>query len=89
MIRLAMAAGVPLVPIMVSAHPAITIRKAWDRTMIPLPFSNVVVMCGAPWRPARQMRAAEVEVLRQEVENTLNHMMSRCDEMSGYSTSFK
>jgi lysophospholipid acyltransferase (LPLAT)-like uncharacterized protein len=84
MIRLAMITGVPLIPIMVSAHPAITIRKAWDKTMIPLPFSRVVVMCGAPWHPARQMRETEVELLRQEVEDKLNQMLSQCDEISGY-----
>jgi lysophospholipid acyltransferase (LPLAT)-like uncharacterized protein len=86
MIRLAMITGVPLIPIMISAHPAITIRKAWDKTLIPLPFSRVVVMCGAPWHPARQMGETGVERLRQEVEDKLNQMMSQCDEISGYRT---
>jgi lysophospholipid acyltransferase (LPLAT)-like uncharacterized protein len=84
MIRLAMMSAVPLLPIMVSAHPAITIHKAWDKTMIPLPFSKVVVMYAAPWRPARRLRETEVELLRQEVENKLNQMLHQSDVMSGY-----
>jgi lysophospholipid acyltransferase (LPLAT)-like uncharacterized protein len=86
MIRLAMVTGVPLIPIMVSAHPALTIHMAWDKTLIPLPFSKVVVMYGEPWRPARQMRETEVEFLRQEVEGKLNQMLRRCDDMVGYRT---
>ncbi len=84
MIVLAREAGVPLVPIMVSAHPAITLRKTWDRTLIPLPFSRAVVMFGEPWTIPRDLSGGDLEALRQEVEDTLNAMMREADRMTGY-----
>jgi lysophospholipid acyltransferase (LPLAT)-like uncharacterized protein len=84
MLLLAMLAKSPLVPIMVSANPAITLKNTWDKTLIPLPFSKVVVMYGKPWRPPRQMPDMQVELLRKEVELCLNRMMFECDQFIGY-----
>lgn len=84
MLLLAMMAKVPLLPIMVSAYPAITLTKTWDKTILPLPFSRVTVMYGAPWWPPRNMPASEVEIFRREVEDKLNQMLYECDQLSGY-----
>ncbi len=84
MLLLAMLSGAPLLPIMVSAYPAITLKNTWDKTILPLPFSNVVVMYGAPWWPSRHLPEAEIEQLRQEVESRLNRMLIECDQISGY-----
>ena len=84
MLLLSMIAQVPLLPIMVSAHPAITLKNTWDKTILPLPFSKVVVMYKAPWRPPRRMSAAEVESFRQDVEECLNQMLTKCNQLSGY-----
>jgi len=87
MLLLSMIAQVPLLPIMVSAHPAITLKNTWDKTILPLPFSKVVVMYKAPWRPPRRMSAAEVESFRQDVEECLNQMLTKCNQLSGYAKS--
>jgi lysophospholipid acyltransferase (LPLAT)-like uncharacterized protein len=84
MILLAMEAGVPLLPIMVSARPAFTLEKAWDKTMIPLPFSRVTVSFREPWQIPADLSEAKLEALRQEVERTLNHMMAELDRETGY-----
>jgi lysophospholipid acyltransferase (LPLAT)-like uncharacterized protein len=84
MLLLSMIAQVPLLPIMVSAYPAITLKNTWDKTILPLPFSKVIVMYKAPWRPPRRMPAAEVESFRQDVEACLNQMLSECNRLSGY-----
>lgn len=84
MLLLSMVAGVPLLPIMVSAYPAITLKKSWDKTILPLPFSTVVVMYKAPWWPPRNLPDAEIEIFRQEVEHCLNQMLFECDQLSGY-----
>jgi len=39
--------GHPLIPVGVSAHPAIRL-KTWDRHILPLPFSRIVVSFGEP-----------------------------------------
>jgi lysophospholipid acyltransferase (LPLAT)-like uncharacterized protein len=69
---------------MVSAYPAITLRKTWDKTLIPLPFSRITVIYRKPWRVPRALGASEMEVWRQRVEETLNDMMSEADADTGY-----
>lgn len=84
MIVLAKEAGVPLIPIMVSAYPAITLKKTWDKTMIPLPFSRVTVIYREPWHIQKNLNGNDLELLRQDVEKTLNDMMNQADRDTGY-----
>ena len=86
MIVLAMKARAPLVPIIVSAHPAITLKKTWDKTMIPLPFSRVTVMYDHPWLPPPKMDSRQLEAATQTVEAKLNGMMALADRRTGYKT---
>ena len=48
--HLALAAGVPVLPVAVSARGAILLRS-WDRFLIPLPFARAVVVYGPPLAP--------------------------------------
>jgi lysophospholipid acyltransferase (LPLAT)-like uncharacterized protein len=84
MIVLAKEAGVPLMPIAFSAHPAFTLRKAWDRTIIPLPFSRITVIFREPWDIPKELTREELESWRQQVEVTLNDMMNEADADTGY-----
>ena len=84
MILLAKKAGLPLLPVMVSAHPAFTLKKTWDRTMIPLPFSKVLVGYREPWHIPERLSKNGLERLRRDVENTLNDMMAELDARTGY-----
>jgi len=83
MIVLAKQTGVPLLPIAVSAKPAIVIRSAWDRTIVPLPFSRVVVSYRKPWNIDHDLDENGVEAIRCEVEKTLNCMADELDAMTG------
>ena len=84
MLFLAKHAGVPLLPIMISAHPAITFKKTWDRSILPLPFSRVIVSYGNSIQIPGDVNSAGLESLRQEVQNTLNDMMVEADTETGY-----
>ena len=84
MIVLAKEAGAPLLPIMMSAWPAVTIKNAWDRTLVPLPFSRVTVVYREPWRIPPKLDEQGMEALRVEVEETLNDMMQEADMDTGY-----
>ena len=84
MIVLAKEAGVPLLPIMASASPAVTLKKTWDKTMIPLPFSRVTVIYRDPWLIPKGLSSEELEAWRQAVEKTLNDMMEQADADTGY-----
>jgi lysophospholipid acyltransferase (LPLAT)-like uncharacterized protein len=83
MILLACKTGLPLVPFVMSARPALTLKKTWDRTLIPLPFSRVVVLYGKPWTPVGQVSKNTLESLREEVESTLNRMREAADRIAG------
>ena len=76
--------GAPLVPVIVSAWPAVTLKKTWDRTLIPLPFSRVVVMIGEPIEIPPDTDSEKLEAFRVEVENTLKEMMRAADTDTGY-----
>jgi len=84
MIVLAKEAGVPLLPVMVSAYPAITLKKTWDKTLIPLPFSRVTVIYREPWHIPENLNGNDLKILRQDVEKTLNEMMHQADSDTGY-----
>jgi lysophospholipid acyltransferase (LPLAT)-like uncharacterized protein len=84
MIVLAKNSGIPLLPIMVSVWPAITLTRTWDRTMIPLPFSRVLVSYRKPWEIPSDISEDDFETLRLEVENTLNDMRIGSDRETGY-----
>jgi lysophospholipid acyltransferase (LPLAT)-like uncharacterized protein len=84
MIMAAMLAEVPLLPIMVSAHPALTLKRSWDRTLIPLPFSRVIVSFRKPWKLLSNGGSQGLEGIRREVEGVLNEMRVTTDAASGY-----
>jgi lysophospholipid acyltransferase (LPLAT)-like uncharacterized protein len=77
-------AGVPLVPIAVSAWPALTLKNAWDRTIIPLPFSCVTVMYGNPIQVPKNTDDRGLNALTGKVEARLNAMMGELDRQTGY-----
>lgn len=84
MIALARDTNTPLLPIAVSAWPALTFTKTWDHTIIPLPFSRITVVYRQPWIISSGTSAEEIEQYRQEVEKTLNAMMVEADVDTGY-----
>lgn len=84
MIVLAKEARVPFLPLIMSAHPAITLKKTWDKTLIPLPFSRITVIYRQPWIIDPDIDDEHLEKLRDEVERTLNEMMRKADADTGY-----
>lgn len=84
MVALAKLTNNPLLPVIVSAWPAITIKTAWDRTLIPLPFARVLISLAKPWDIPEDYGMDEIETLRGEVEEKLNRMMHAADTQTGY-----
>lgn len=86
MLQLARNAGVPFIPLVMSAAPAITLTGTWDHTMIPLPFSRVAVVYGRPLTIGADVRGPRLEEKRREVETTLNRLRREADRLVGYRT---
>lgn len=53
-VALAALTGAPVVPLGMSAHPAVTLRT-WDRFQVPVPFARVGLHFGAPIAMARAL----------------------------------
>ncbi len=84
MLQLARNAAVPFLPVVMSAAPAITLRRTWDRTLIPLPFSRVVVCYGEPLTIGTEIRGPRLQAKCREVEALLNQLRREADRLVGY-----
>jgi lysophospholipid acyltransferase (LPLAT)-like uncharacterized protein len=75
---LARLAGQPLIPVTFSASPCARMRS-WDRFMIPLPFSRVVLFVGAPIHVDATADKAGLEYFRTQLEQSLNELTAEAD----------
>ncbi len=84
MLQLARNAGVPFIPLVMSASPAVTLKRTWDHTLIPLPFSRVVVIYGRPLTIGADIRGPQLEATCREVGDLLNRLRREADHRVGY-----
>ncbi len=70
---LAREAGVPIVPLAVAANRKLTF-SSWDRFELPLPFSRLALLAGAPLRVRPEDRGPALERRRLELESSLNSL---------------
>ena len=83
---LAKKTGLPLLPFIWSARSPLTLEKTWDKTMIPKPFSEVLISYGPPLFVPKECTDSEMEVLSSELERRLNAVMIEVDQACGYKT---
>ena len=81
-ITLAQRTGMPIVPVANSASFGKTL-SSWDRYIIPLPFSRVVILHGEPIPVPRQLSAEEMENKRLQLQNALQGLTRQADELMG------
>jgi lysophospholipid acyltransferase (LPLAT)-like uncharacterized protein len=86
LLLLAKKSGVPLLPIIWSSRRPITLEKTWDKTMIPRPFSEILINYGTPLTIPQDCDEPEMDALQQELENRLNAIMKEVDHACGYKT---
>ena len=84
-VALAVRCGGAILPVTASAKPAYIFRRAWDRTLLPLPFSRVVIAFGEPIEVPRRPSASETEVIRVQLEDRLGRLQAEADEATGHS----
>ncbi len=63
--------GAPLVPLGFASSPAYRFNS-WDRTILPLPFSRVVLACGKPLFIPEGTRGSVLANYRERLQNALN-----------------
>ena len=84
LILLAQKTGVPIIPIAWSATMVYTFRKSWDRTMLPLPFSDVRMAFGAPIHVPRESGKDGVRLYTRKVQSVLNSLTRQVDKACRY-----
>lgn len=77
-VMLSQLAQAPILPMSYAASRAWQL-KSWDQFLIPKPFSRIVVAVGAPRRVEKGLKLDALEPLRQEMEQTLNHLTEQAE----------
>jgi hypothetical protein len=84
MLVLAKETGSYFIPLASSGTKVITFRKAWDKTIIPYPFSTVYIEFHEPMIIPRDITEEALENLRVETEKLFNEMTDNTDRITGY-----
>ena len=84
MLVLASQGNALFVPVACSGTRVITFPKAWDKTIIPKPFSKIVAIFGNPVKIPADISDEDMEALRVKLELDLNQLTDRADQLTGY-----
>ena len=86
MVAVARQTGALFIPMACSGNRLITFPKAWDKTILPKPFSRITIIFGEPVPIPADLDHSELETIRQNLEDRLNHLTDEVDSISGYRT---
>lgn len=81
-VQLAALSGCPFVPVAISARRC-SVFSSWDRTLLPAPFSRLVMRYGEPQSLSREAFAADPEKLRRQMEALLRDFTDDLDQSLG------
>ena len=84
MLVLAKETGSYFIPMACSGTKVITFHKAWDKTIIPYPFSTVVMEFHDPFIIPKDISEEELENLRVRTEKIFNEITDNVDKIAGY-----
>jgi lysophospholipid acyltransferase (LPLAT)-like uncharacterized protein len=73
----------PIVPVITSARRSWTLKKTWDKYLLPVPFTDCVVLYGDPLTVAG-ITEEELERKRLELTAALNRLMQQADGFFGH-----
>jgi lysophospholipid acyltransferase (LPLAT)-like uncharacterized protein len=81
LVRIAQKSGVHLMPLVWSANRVWMFAKAWDRTIIPKPFSRIVISASRPYLIPKTAEGEEFDACVKDMERTLNVMTRDVDKL--------
>lgn len=84
MLALTKETGAVFIPMTCSGNRVITLNKSWDKTMLPKPFSQVMIDFGEPVFIPKDVTDEEFEEIREALEIKLNQLTDKVDQMCGY-----
>ncbi len=72
-ILIASKSGRPILPVVWAARRYVAFQS-WDRTVVPLPFTRIVLLYGAPMVPPPDLDANGIEQYREKLEQQMNQL---------------
>jgi len=81
LVRIAQRSGVPLMPCTWSATKVWMFAEAWDKMIIPKPFSRIVIYVSKPYLIPKHAQGDEFDMYVKEMEKTLILMTRDVDAM--------
>lgn len=81
LVRIAQKSGVHLMPLTWSANKVWMFVNAWDKMIIPKPFSKIVIYASEPYLIPKEAKGEEFDIYVKEMERTLNAMTQHVDTM--------
>jgi len=81
-LQVARLAGVPIVPVGLSARPCVRIRS-WDRMLVPLPFARVLCRYGEPLAVPSGAEGERLEAVRRALDARLDALTADADRALG------
>lgn len=84
MLVLASQAEAYFIPMACSGNRVITFSKAWDKTILPKPFSKMFLTFGTPVKLPPDISEEDLETVRTNIEKELNAITDQADQLSGY-----
>jgi len=81
LVRIAQKSGVHLMPLTWSANRVWMFERAWDKMIIPKPFSKVVIYASETYLIPKEAKDEEFDKYVKEMERTLNVMTREVDLM--------
>ena len=79
LVRIAQKSGVHLMPLTWSANKVWMFVNAWDKAIIPRPFSKIVIYASEPCLIPKEAKGEEFDIYVKETERTLNVMTRHVD----------
>ena len=76
--------GSYFIPMACSGTSVFTFPKSWDKTILPKPFSKMVISFGQPFKIPGDISEPDMEILRQKAEQVLNEITDKVDRVCGY-----
>jgi len=81
LVRIAQKSGAYLMPLIWSATRVWIFSRAWDRTIIPKPFSRIVISASRPYLIPKTADGEEFNAYVKDMERTLNSITREVDGM--------
>jgi lysophospholipid acyltransferase (LPLAT)-like uncharacterized protein len=80
---MAQKSGAGLIPVGISARPRI-VAKSWDKYIIPLPFSKILMIFGEPIYVPLKATEEEIEAVRLQLESEIHRLEQLAESELGF-----